>query len=125
MKWREYILENKNSLIKSLNQRVGALRKLSRFSSFKTRKMVANGIFISKLIYLMPVWLGCAEYLVNALQVCQNEAARVVTVTKLDRFTPIKVLLNQCGCRVAHNFKNLQKFYFLGLLEVSGYIRVR
>ena len=105
-------MENKNSLIKSLNQRVGALRKLSRFSSFKTRKMVANGIFISKLIYLMPVWLGCDEYLVNALQVCQNEAARVVT--KLDRFTPIKVLLTQCGWL---SVKQLMIYHSLVLLH--------
>ena len=95
MKWREHILDNKNSLIKSLNLRVGALRKISKFSSFKTRKMVANGIFTSKLIYVMPVWQGCEEYLIDALQVCQNKAARLVN--KLDRFTPIKVLLNQCG----------------------------
>ena len=50
---------------------------------------------MSKLIYLMPVWMGCEEYLVNALQVCQNKAAR--TVTRLDRFTSTKVLLLQCG----------------------------
>ena len=58
MKWKEHILDNDNALVKSLNQRVGAIRKISRFSSFRTRKMIANGIFISKLIYLMPVWIG-------------------------------------------------------------------
>ena len=50
---------------------------------------------MSKLIYLMPVWMGCEEYLVNALHACQNKAAR--TVTRLDRFTSTKVLLLQCG----------------------------
>ena len=95
MKWKEHILDNDNALVKSLNQRVGAIKKISRFSSFRTRKMIANGIFISKLIYLMPVWIGCDEYLVDTLQVCQNKAARLVT--KLDRFTPTKVLLKQCG----------------------------
>ena len=39
--------------------------------------------------------MGCEDYLVNALQVCQNKAARLVT--KLDRFTPTKVLMQQCG----------------------------
>ena len=53
--------------------------------------MVANGIFMSKLIYLMPVWMGCEDYLVNALQVCPNKVARYVA--KLDRYTPTKVLL--------------------------------
>ena len=95
MRWREHLMEIKDSLLKSLNQREGAIKKISKASSFKTRKMIANGIFMSKLIYLMPVWMGCEEYLVNALQVCQNKAARFVT--KLDRYTPTKVLLQQCG----------------------------
>ena len=50
---------------------------------------------MSKMIYLMPVWMGCEDYLVNALQVCQNKVARLVT--KMDRYTPTQVLLKQCG----------------------------
>ena len=93
--WREHIMDNKDALIKSLNIRVGALKKISIMASFRTRKIIANGIFMSKLIYLMPVWMGCEEYLADALQVSQNKAAR--TVTRLDRFTSTKVLLLQCG----------------------------
>ena len=87
--------DNKESLLKSLNKRVGAIKKISKSASFKTRKMIANGIFISKLIYLMPVWVGCEDYLVNTLQVCHNKVARLVT--KLDRFNPTMVILKQCG----------------------------
>ena len=95
MRWKEHILDHEDSLLKCLNKRVGAIRKISNTASFKTRKMIANGVFISKLIYLMPLWMGCEEYLANALQVCQNKAARLVT--KLDRFTPTTVILKQCG----------------------------
>ena len=42
-------------MIKSLNKRIGALKKISPDASFKTRINLANGIFMSKLIYLMPV----------------------------------------------------------------------
>ena len=95
MHWKEHIFDNDESLLKSLNKRAGAIKKISRTASFKTRKMIANGIFISKLIYLMPVWVGCEDYLVNALQVSMNKVARLVT--KLDIFTPTSVLMNQCG----------------------------
>ena len=64
-------------------------------ASLKTRKMLANGIYMSKLIYLMPVWIGCEDYLVNTLQVNLNKVARLVT--KLDIFTPTAVLMKQCG----------------------------
>ena len=95
MGWKEHLLENKDGVMKSLNKRIGALRKVSRIASFKTRKMLADGIFISKLIYLMPLWMGCDNYLVRALQVSQNKAARLVA--KLDRYTPARELMKQCG----------------------------
>ena len=112
MRWKEHLLDNKDSLVKSLNQRVGAIRKVSKVASFKTRKMLANGLFISKLIYLMPVWMGCEDHLVNALQVSQNKAARLVT--KLDRFTSTKVLMQQCGWL---SVKQLLIYYSLVLLH--------
>ena len=112
MRWREHILESKDALIKELNKRAGAMKKISQSASFKTRKMIANGIFVSKLIYLMPVWMGCEDYLVNALQVCQNKVARVVT--KLDRYTPTMVLLSQCGWMPV---KQLMIFHSLLLLH--------
>ena len=42
MKWREHILDNEQALIKTLNQRIGAIKKLIKFTSFKTRKNIAN-----------------------------------------------------------------------------------
>ena len=77
-----------------------------------TRKNLANGIFMSKLIYLIPVWLGCEDFLVKSLQVCLNKAAR--QVTKLDRFTSTEVLMTQCGWLPVHQ---LMAFHSLVLLH--------
>ena len=57
--------------------------------------MVANGIILSKILYLIPLWSGCENYLLNSLQIVQNKAARLVT--KCGKRTPIKSLLSQCG----------------------------
>ena len=57
--------------------------------------MLANGIFMSKLIYTIPVWGGCEKYLIRSLQVSQNKAARFVT--KLGIYTPVQALLSQCA----------------------------
>ena len=78
-----------------LAKRQAANKKISSLASFKSRKMIANGIFMSKLIYLMPVWAGCEDYLTNALQVMQNKVAR--SVTKRNIFTPVKTLMKECG----------------------------
>ena len=69
-------------------------------ASFRTRKMVADGIFMSKLIYLITLWGGSAKYIIVALQKAQNRAARVVT--KLDWYTPTAELLKQCGWLSVH-----------------------
>ena len=95
LKWSEHIRDNKKSLFKCLTTRVNALAKISKISNFKTRKMIANGIFLSKLIYLIQIWGGCSDYLLNFLQVLQNRAARFVT--KLGHGTSVKTLLTQCG----------------------------
>ena len=95
MRWVEHVLGSNDSLVKALNRRLAALKKISQVSSFKTRKSIANGVFMSKLIYVMPLWSGCEEYLVKSLQVVQNKAARVVA--RLDIFTPTKKLMLTCG----------------------------
>ena len=51
-RFNEHLKENEKSAFKSLTSRVNALAKISRLAPFKTRKMVANGIVISKLIYI-------------------------------------------------------------------------
>ena len=57
--------------------------------------MIAEGIFNSKLIYLMPLWGGCELYLIRSLQVMQNKAARAIT--KSGWYTTTEELLKQCG----------------------------
>ena len=95
LKWSEYIQNNERSLIKQLNTRLNALKMISKVANFKTRLMVANGIFSSKLIFQISLWGGAEEYLLRSLQVVQNKAAR--SVARRGRYTPVMELLSQCG----------------------------
>ena len=100
MKFEENIQNNPESLLRSLNRRIGALKTIGRVANFKTRKMIADGIVMSRLIYLIELWGGTSEYLLGSLQKAQNRAARVVT--KLDWYTPAAELLKQCGWLSVH-----------------------
>ena len=100
MKWAEHILNNDESLVRSLNTRLGALKKVSKVASFRNRKMIADGIFMSKLVYLIPLWGGSSKGLIKSLQNLQNKAARAVS--KMDWFTPTTELLRQCGWMSVH-----------------------
>ena len=95
LKWSDYILNNDKSLIKQLTSRLNALKIISKVASFKVRLMIANGIFCSKLIFQISLWGGTEDYLLSALQIVQNKAARFVA--RRDKYTPVKELLRQCG----------------------------
>ena len=62
--------------------------------------MIADGIFINKLVYLIPLWGGCAKGLMKSLQTLQNKAARAVS--RMNWFTPTADLLRQCGWMSVH-----------------------
>ena len=111
MKWTEFILNNENSLLHSLNQRLGALKRVSRYASFRARLTIANGIFMSRLGYMIPLWSGCPDYLLRTLQIVQNEAAR--TVTKHGRRIPVKQILRDCGWRSVK-----QEVFFQTVMQV-------
>ena len=83
LKWEEYVQDSDDSLIRSLSTRVGALRVIGKVANFKNRKLIANGIFLSMLSYLIALWGGFNLYLLKSLQILQNKAARIVT--KLDK----------------------------------------
>ena len=95
LKWKEHLLNNEQSAIRQLTSRVNGLVKICERASPGTRLKVANGIFISKLCYLIELWGGCEEYLLNSLQILQNRAARAVT--RKFWFTPTRILLTDCG----------------------------
>ena len=95
LKWKTHVQTGEHSLIKNLNRKVNALHKVSTYATFKTRLAAANGVFMSTLSYLLPVWGGCEGYLLKSLQVLQNRAAR--QVTRLSWYTPVRRLLRQCN----------------------------
>ena len=89
--WNEHIEE----MLKSLRIRSNGLRKVCWGVNFKTRKMLATGLIMSKLTYAVQVYGSASEYLLHSLQVQQNFAARIVT--GLGWGTEKKTLLGQLG----------------------------
>ena len=94
-KFNKHLKDNEKSAFRSLTSRVNALANIINISSFKTRKSVANGIVLLKLVYLIQWWGGCSDYLINFLQVLQNRAARLFTRHGI--FITNAVVLHQCG----------------------------
>ena len=96
LQWNHHIRDHKNSIMKQLTIRINGLKKISKNATFNTRLMVANGVVMSKVVYLMPVWGGAQQYLLNGLQVQQLTAARTVC-GYLSKWWSKKKLLDRLG----------------------------
>ena len=119
MTWKEHLhgeqwrTNNNMGLISQLSQRVGLLRRISNIASKQKLKMIADGLFYSKLSYCLPLFVniwGLETYSDTEarftcytkednrkLQVLQNQVARILINKPLDRHMPTKDLLNLSG----------------------------
>ena len=123
LRWDQHVMHDSNALIKQLSKRLSAIRQISHIADFKTRRMFANGLFLSKLAYLTPLWGGCQNRLINALQVMQNRAARYVA--KRDIYTPVRTLLTNCGWLSVYQmvfFQTVVLFYKTRQKKVPAYL---
>ena len=101
MGFSEHIIDSKDSLVKTISKRIGALKKIRKVASFKAKLNIANGIIMSKILYLLPLYSGCPEYLLKSIQTKQNEAMRQITgkrwVIPGREYVSTAVLLKECG----------------------------
>ena len=75
LKWHKQVDE----VLKKLKKRLTALENIRNIIPFHLRKRIKEGIFTSVLVYCLPLFSGCDKFEMEALQVMQNKAARLVT----------------------------------------------
>ena len=65
LKWAKHVLYGNINLMKSLSIWLQALNWISSVAPFRTRKMVTEGVFTSKLIYLIDIGGVCEELFIE------------------------------------------------------------
>ena len=78
LQWNHHLHDSKASLVRQLTSRVNELKRISKNATFQTRLMVANGVVMSKMVYLITLWGGAQQYLLKVLLVQQLTAAKAV-----------------------------------------------
>ena len=91
LKWHKQVEE----LLSKLRSRLTALQNLRNIIPYHLRKRITEGIFTSVLAYCLPVFGGCDKFEMEALQVMQNRAARLVTHSEMR--TSRQVIFSQVG----------------------------
>ena len=126
LKWKEHVLSGEKSMIKILTTRLSALKKISRNASFQTRLMVANSCFMSVISYMISVWGGTESYIIKAVQVIQNKAARCIT--KKSWYTPTRTLLLECNWLSIKQlifYHTVLQVWKVRTAQVPGYINAK
>ena len=89
------IRNSKMSVVSQLTGRLNAIKKLKN-ADFKSKLSITTALIQSKIQYLLPLYGGAPDYLINAIQVQQLKAARFVCGYQ-SYFWSTKQLLQKCG----------------------------
>ena len=120
-----------NEQCKSLNYTLYSLGKIRQYMDKSNAETLVNAVFTSKLDYCNSLFYGVNGYLLDNLQRCQNNAARIITRTrKNEHITPVLIDLHWLPVRHRIVYKinlltykslnNLGPIYLKELLEYES-----
>ena len=95
LSWQAHLETGKHALLPKLRSQLGAMYHLGKKVPRKSRLMLVNGLVVSRLIYLIPLWGGAADVYIRKAQIVLNSAAR--WVTGLGKRTKTSVLMSRCN----------------------------
>ena len=93
--WSHQLELGEKPILKALRSTLGVLTHISKHMSVSCRLLLANGLFISKLLYLLPMWGGLSVRDSKKLQTIMNKCARMVL--GVSRRTRTRALMVGCG----------------------------
>ena len=93
--WNHHLDKGEKPLFKTLRSTLGMLGHLAKFLPLRSRLLLANGLFMSRLLYLLPMWGGLPRRDMKKLQTLMNRCARIVL--NCSRRTRTRVLMTNCG----------------------------
>ena len=91
-KYKEYLIDGANSMLKFLNKRLGMLKLLAKYADFQSRKALAEGLCLSKINYCICLWATTTGEVLDKIQVMQNDVVRAVFGTGRKMFQDLSPL---------------------------------
>ena len=79
LSWKSHLMTGEKPVFPALRRQLGILAHVSKNIPQRSRKIIAEGIVLSKLKYLLPLWGGAGNKYHKKAQIIINKAARSVT----------------------------------------------
>ena len=96
MGWNAHLETGEDAMIPETRKKLGILKHIGRTIPLKSRKLVAEGIVISRIRYLISLWGSTTDRLQRNTQTLMNDCARYVLGEK-GRRTSTMELMSKCG----------------------------
>ena len=96
MSWAANLEWGEDALIPAARQKLGVLKHIGKSLPLKSKKLLTDGLVLSKIRYLMAIWGGAADKQLRMIQTLMNDAARFV-LDKPTRRDSTMTLMTECG----------------------------
>ena len=106
--WSHHLELGDKPLLSSLRSTLGALTFIAHNLPLKSHLLLANGLLISKIVYLIPMWGGLPAKDARQIQTIMNKCARMILGRS--RRTRSRILMTNCKWLY---FVELVKFHSL------------
>ena len=95
MGWFSHLEKGRKAVLPAARKQFGALQQLGRMMPRSSRKLLAEGLVMSKLSYIISQWGGATDNHILTVQILQNRVMR--WITESGRRTRRKNLLEETG----------------------------
>ena len=95
LNWTPHLLTGDLPILSQIKQKLGTLSHLKKQLPRNARQTLANGIILSRIQYMAPVWGGLPKSRIKQIQTIMNTTARFITGYK--RRTATTKLMSACN----------------------------
>ena len=100
LQWQSHIETGDNPFLSVLRKNLGALKHIGKNIPLKSKLLLVNGLLLSRILYLLPLYGGTYMKYLRKIQVVMNNAIRFVT--GLLRRTKTRILMEAVGWLDVH-----------------------
>ena len=99
LQWRAHFETGEEPLLSALRKKLGTLKYLSKNIPQKSHLILASGLILSKMLYLLPIYGGTQQKYLSKLQTIMNNSIRHVTGLHKDKYK----YPNECSRMAEHS----------------------
>ena len=79
LSWNSHLLSDEKPLLPAMQKQLGALKYISKQIPQKSHRILANGLIVIKISFLIALWGGTYKTNIEQMQVILNKMARWIT----------------------------------------------